>query len=295
MKNARYINQRIITFAKMKLATLLGKKFPGRFETKLHNPLFIIGCGRSGTTMLTSLLRNHKDICSFSEANEIWDPEGYRWFNKNLNRPPIWYDPIKYTEVWRDYFNGNYRKQLKNIFGCYQFISRKKIFLNKSPMNTFRISDIFEIFPDARFIHIIRDGRAVAFSWAVKEYATIQKHADVYRKRGFFYTFNELIKYTALSWVKNLEEVEKQKRTWKLDDKDIFLEFKYEDFCDKPNEYIDLVCNFLSINRRRLGLDDLSHIKSMNYKWKENLDKNTIDKLNQITIPVLKKLYSEIS
>ncbi len=290
MKNTRYIYQRTIILGKMKLAGVLGKKFPGRFEKRIHNPLFIIGCGRSGTTMLTTLLRNHKDICSFSEANEIWDPEGYRWYNTNLDRPPIWFDPITYTKVWREYFNEKYKRQLKNVFGCYQFISRKKVFINKSPMNTFRIPDILEIFPDARFIHIIRDGRAVAFSWAKKEYATIQKHADAYRKRGYFCSFDELIKLTALSWVKHLEEVKKQKRKQKLIDRDILLEFKYEDFCAKPNEYLDLICRFLSLNIRRLGIDDLSYIDSKNYKWKENLKENTINELDKIVTPFLKEI-----
>ena len=161
-------------------------------------------------------------------------------------------------------------------------------------MNTFRIPDILEIFPDSKFIHIIRDGRAVAFSWAKKQYATIKKHEDVYRERGYYYSFDELIKFIAQSWVKHIGEVRKQKKKLNLVDRDILLEFTYEDFCARPEEHVDLICSFLSLNRERLRIDDLSYIKSKNYKWKENLDKNTIDELNKITTPVLKKIYSEM-
>ena len=290
MKNRNSMYQSGKVYGKKKIAGVLGKNFPRRFENKIRNPVFLIGCGRSGTTMLESLLRNHKDICSFSEANDIWDPKGYRWYNKNLKRPPIWYDPIIYTDVWREYFDDNYKSQLRNIFGCFQYISRKKIFLNKSPMNTFRIPDILKIFPDARFIHIIRDGRAVAYSWAIKEYNTMKEHMDVYKERGYYYPFNELIKLTAKSWVKNFEVVEEHKRKCDLNDRGIFIEFTYEDFCDNPEKYVSSICRLLNITRERLGIDDLSYIKSMNFKWKKNLENDIIEEINKIALPAMRKL-----
>jgi len=282
--NRKFIHESYI-YGKKKIAVFLGKMFPGKFEKNLQNPVFLIGCGRSGTTMLERLLRNHQDICSFSEANNVWDPKGYRWYNKNLKRPPIWYNPMEYTKVWRDYFNMDYIRQIRNVFGCYQFLSRKKIFLNKSPMNTFRIPDILAIFPDARFIHIIRDGRAVAFSWAVKEYSTMQQHLNVYKKRGYNYSFNELIKFTAKSWVRNIEEVRSQREKTQLVHKNNFIEFSYEEFCIDPEKYVKLICQFLSIDRDRLGKKDLSYIKSMNYKWKKNLDEDIIEEINDIINP----------
>jgi len=289
MYNNREIDKRALRTVRKRIAKSLGKSFPEKFIGKIRNPVFLIGCGRSGTSMLTILLRNHQDICSFSEANEIWDPKGYPWYCSKLKRPPIWYDTNTYFDVWRDYFDERYQRDLKAIFGCFQYISKKKVFLNKSPMNTYRIPEILKLFPDAEIIHIIRDGRAVAFSWAKKQYAAIKKHENVFRKRGYYYSFDELVKFTLKSWIVHMEEVEKQKKKLNLLDKDIMIEFTYEDFCKRPEEHIDLICNFLSLSRERFKINDLSHIKNMNYKWKENLSDDTKNDMNEILSSYHKK------
>lgn len=286
-----YFKTKIAT--KKKLAMLIGRKFPKKFEKYLNNPVFLIGCGRSGTTMLRKILSTHQDICSFSEANEIWDPEGYPWYESNLNRPPIWYDSVEYIKRWRSYFNDNNKQELKGVFGLYQYISRNKIFINKSPINTFRIIDILEIFPDSKFIHIYRDGRAVAYSWAIKQYNFIKKHEKVYRERGYYYSFNDLIRFTAKSWVSHIEEVEYQKKNLKLLDKNIFLELSYEDFCEDPRKNIKNICNYLSIKEEDLNLKNFKKVTNKNYKWKNNLNEDIILELNNIIMPILSKLYQK--
>jgi hypothetical protein len=291
MYSGKEIYNGFFRIGRKRISSILGKQFPDRYENKICNPLFIVGCGRSGTSMLTKLLRDHKDICSFSEANEIWDPEGYPWYRSNLNRPPIWFDAKTYFKVWREYFNNRYKKELKGIFGCYQHLSKQNIFLNKSPMNTFRILDILEMFPDSKLIHIIRDGRAVTYSWTIKQYASIEKHKEIYKKRGYYFNFNDLIKYIAKSWIEHIEEINKQKNNKNLIEKGIMLEFTYEDFCKEPNKYIDTICSFLSIDKKRFNIDDFSYIKSMNFKWKENLNENIIAEINDILASTLNKIY----
>ena len=287
---SEHLYKKASRYGKKKLSKILGKYFPDRFGKKIRNPVFVIGCGRSGTSMLTILLRNHLDICDYSEGNELWDPKGYHWYNSNIKRPPIWFDADKYIEVWRQYFSEKYKRQLKGVFGCYQHLSRRSVFLNKSPMNTFRIPDILEIFPDSKFIHIIRDGRAVSYSWGIKQFEIMKKHEDIYRKRGFYYPFNELVKYIAQSWIDHIEEVEKQKKKLNLIKKGILLEFTYEDFCANPEQYISSICRYLSLKRERFRIDDLSNIKSKNYKWRENLNHSTIREINKILMPTLKKI-----
>ena len=137
-------------------------------------------------------------------------------------------------------------------------------------------------------------GLTRAFSWAKKQYATIKKHEDVYRERGYYYSFDELIKFIAQSWVKHLGEVRKQKKKLNLVDRDILLEFTYEGFCARPEEHVDLICSFLSLNRERLRIDDLSYIESKNYKWKENLGGNTINEINKIVAPILKEIRLDL-
>ena len=58
-----------------KIVFILAKCFPRFFASKLKNPIFIIGCFRSGTTLLTNLLYN----------TTITDMEtGYKVFKKEV-------------------------------------------------------------------------------------------------------------------------------------------------------------------------------------------------------------------
>ena len=54
--------------------------------------------------------------------------------------------------------------EIKSIFGTYQSLARRDVFLNKTPFHSFRIPYLREYFPDAKLIYIRRDGRAVVNS-----------------------------------------------------------------------------------------------------------------------------------
>jgi hypothetical protein len=62
---------------KRQIVTALANLMPDFWISQLHNPIFIIGTARSGTTLLVRLLGSHPDIANWSEANVIWDPTGY--------------------------------------------------------------------------------------------------------------------------------------------------------------------------------------------------------------------------
>jgi len=243
----------------------------GDFRKHVKNPVFIIGCGRSGTSILTKSLRVHKEICEFSEANEIWDPKGYPWNKSNLNRPPIWSDPNEYIEKWREYFDESYKRKLKNVFGTFQYISRKKVFLNKSPMNTFRIPDIQDIFPDCKFIHMIRDGRAVTRSWTKKQFRAIEDNEEIFRNRGYYYDFDGLLKLISNSWREHIKEVFRQKEKLGLEKAGKLIELRYEDLVENPESTMNEIYDFIGLNKSNTKLSDYSYFENMNYKWKEDL------------------------
>ncbi len=271
-----------LRLGKKEFAKRLGRKDPEKYMSFLKNPFFIIGCGRSGTSMLTNILEEHRDICNYSEANDIWDPKGYPWYSTNLDRPPIWYDTDKYIKVWREYFDYQLEIELKGVFGCFQSISKTDFFLNKSPMNTLRIPDILRIFPDGKIIHIIRDGRAVAYSWGKKQMKKIEENKQQFLRRGYYYPFEEIVKFSFKSWIYHLEEVEKQKKVNGLLTNNNFLEFTYEDFSEDPHYYINSISEFIGFDKKYFKTLDLSKVKNYNFKWKENLDKGLIDEMNSL-------------
>jgi hypothetical protein len=110
---------------------------------------FIVGSPRSGTTILSSLLNQHNKIIEFYEPYYLWEQ----------------YFDVSKSDIWRvnnsKYDSG---KKIKNEFAIFLKKSNKTMVIDKSPYNSFNIKVVNEIFPNAKWIHIIRDGRDVALS-----------------------------------------------------------------------------------------------------------------------------------
>jgi len=111
--------------------------------------VFIVGSPRSGTTILGELLDNHPQISQWYEPYFVWDrffrmaPHDERSAEDATNR-------VK-EQIFRDF--ERYRKNKK----C-------RVLIDKSPRNSLKIPFILKIFPNARFIHLLRDGRDVTLS-----------------------------------------------------------------------------------------------------------------------------------
>jgi len=267
------------------LSRKTGKYLSKYSENWIKNPVFIIGSARSGTTLIGNLLGLHKDIANFSEANEIWDPFGYPWRDSNLKRPPNWIDPYKFNEMWWQEVSQGYYKEIKGVFGVFQKLSVKKVFINKTPMNTFKIPYLLEMFPNAKFINIYRDGRAVTLSYFKKTYSKLLEKEKMYKSKGYFFGKDELLNILAKFWVEHLKEVEKQRGV--LDIEDRMYEVSYENFCNNPKGELSGLYDFINLKASRSGIKKTPIIKNMNYKYKEELSKKQIESITEIMTEML--------
>ena len=111
--------------------------------------VFIVGSPRSGTTILGKILDGHRDISQWYEPYFIWD--------KHFRNAE---DDVRSI---RD-ATAAVRQQILNSFKRYQKKNGSSLIVDKSPRNSLKIPFIREIFPGAKFIHILRDGRDVTLS-----------------------------------------------------------------------------------------------------------------------------------
>ncbi len=251
----------------------------------VKNPTFIVGSPRSGTTLLIDILATHPDISAFPrEANGLWHPRSYPWELSDLSKPPLWAEPAKFTEMSLKDWSAFDKRRIRNIFGLYQLIDSRPVFLNKSAMVTFMTDHILEVFPEARFIHIYRDGRAVSFSWVQRQHKRIVVNPAPFEKTGLNLSYNEVLDRISHTWKEHIFQIERKKQA--LIDKGIFFEFSYEEFCDSPHEMTERICNYLKIEPVR-NLYNLDTVKNMNYKFRQNPDPETIERITAIMKPAL--------
>ncbi|NNF21259.1 MAG: sulfotransferase [Saprospiraceae bacterium] len=112
-------------------------------------PIIIIGAARSGTTLLGEVLSQHSKLAYRLEPKYIW-----RFGNPGKK------DDVRTTNECTpriaEYIKGRFRRFVMR--------NKKERLLEKTPSNCFRVGFINKVYPDAQFIHLIRDGRQVAVS-----------------------------------------------------------------------------------------------------------------------------------
>ncbi len=129
--------------------------------------VFIVGSPRSGTTLLENILGSHPNIADWYEPYYVWEKYLSCQENDILQ-------PRNPSEKTKDFIRNEYK-----IFGDK---SKKNIVLDKNPGHVFNIEIIHGVFPDARWIHLVRDGRDVTLS-IKKEW---DKRKQVVEKKDFF-------------------------------------------------------------------------------------------------------------
>jgi len=140
----------------------------------------IVGAPRSGTTLLRFMLDSHPDMAippetgflsiadrlkgsgdalrrDFFEAVTTFPPDAPGWNDFGLPDDEFWatlldIDPFSVADGYRAFYRTYAARFGKGRWG------------DKTPMYCLHVSSIEAVLPEARFVHIIRDGRDVALS-----------------------------------------------------------------------------------------------------------------------------------
>jgi hypothetical protein len=158
------------------------------------SPVFILGCGRSGTTILGNALSRHSKITYLNERRDLWFlayPETDIWTNKAVERNGKLFLTAADAEAGKSVM-------LRQLFIEKAAKTNRPLLVEKLPINNFRVDFLNEIFPEARFIHIYRNGFEVA-----KSIEKLSKQGQWYGSNN--YKWNQLVQLAQIDKItKNL-------------------------------------------------------------------------------------------
>ena len=266
---------------------------------KITKPIIIVGTGRCGSTVFHRLLAMHPQMMWLSGFCYRYPdkPNWNRWAVTAMGNPllrRLFGEKIRPGE--------NYRLWDKHAYGfsepCRDLVRsdvtarvKKQVRAALEPMLTLRrnrllikitgwprIGFLNEIFEDAKFIHIVRDGRAVASSLLHVNFwrgwygpqgwrAGLLSPEDQATWEGHDRSFVAL---AGLEWRIQMRAIEAARQS--LDPKR-FFEVKYEEFCERPLETCRQVLEFGELPE---SADFERHvkatsIKSMSNRWRDDL------------------------
>jgi len=197
----------------------------------LMAPVFIVGAGRSGTTWLQRLLLEHPHITGGQES------EFFLYFSACLNA--VKGDEKAQRELGLSvYWNErDFHERMISIW-MQTFVSMLKqkpqawLLSEKTPSHAMHMDLILEFLPNAKFIHIIRDSRAVVSSMVAAEKGWGKSWAA------------STAKGASITWWRSVRAA-KESGGVMLDGK--YLELHYEDLLADTKSELSKVYNYLGV------------------------------------------------
>jgi hypothetical protein len=285
---------------------------------KMQN-VFILGNPRSGTSLFRLLLNAHSRIVVPPESGfSHWWLNKYKDWKPTDSQTPRIDEFIldvlssKKIETWeldknkllKTIINANPLNYMELINTVYLSFSNSKseiqVIADKNNYYINHLNDLLDIWPNAKFIHLVRDGRDVACSYI--KVNTLNKGTKYIPK------LSVKIEEIANEWSNNLQKIDSffQKRK-----KPDVHTLRYEDLVVNPKETLDDCCAFLEQNYEPTMLayfenNDKQYtepeatiawkqktkeaIDSQNImKYKKELSKQDIELFNKIASMQLKK------
>ncbi len=119
----------------------------------VEKPIYIIGTGRSGTTILGVLLSMHREVGFLNEPKALWHSA---YPNEDLigNYSSL---PAHYR-MSEAQTNDELRITLQRLYGAYLRMTGSRRVVDKYPEMIFRTPFIKSLFPSARFLFLARNG-----------------------------------------------------------------------------------------------------------------------------------------
>lgn len=223
--------------------------------------LFIVGSGRSGTSLMAQMLNAHSSICVPPELQILFEysKNGSRLCDLFRKGKACHYQAEDFIqliarrcphklELYFDYasFFRSQTYPIPDLRGLvssfYEAIARahgKPIFCEQTPWYGQRLDLVSKLFPDAKYIHMVRDGRDVAMSFARTPWWHDDPGANLCR------------------WTKEVRTIMNYQKTL-LGEK--LLTIDYSDLVRQPENTLQAVCEHIGVAFEPHMLDSSTHI-----------------------------------
>lgn len=263
-------------------------------------PLFIIGSGRSGNTLLRAMLMAGGEVAIPPESYVL--PRTYRDHSRFSRTPWSDYAALLLGRILQHPGMAEWDLDMDALLERAHAIPKKERSLaallgllyaewgdhhapavtrwgDKTPLNTLWLPRIERMFPNAQYVHILRDGRDVSLS---------------YVKAGLYGDIAE----AAARW---RSSVRAARRHGKRVGPQRFHEVRYEDLVGDPGPTLRSICSFLGLTYSdgmldfwkaadRLGDTRLAHHENLKNplrtdsigRWREGLDVQAHDKVRAV-------------
>lgn len=205
-----------------------------------HAIPIIVGAPRSGTTLLRFMLDAHSDLAIPPETGFLAaDPavlqslprhEFAKFIEQFPLEAPAWQDFRIASTAWHETIERiaqfSPANAFRSFYRLYAARFSKTRWGDKTPSYVFHIKRISDTLPEARFIHLIRDGRDVALSW-----------------RKTWFSPGPDMKTLATHWKQSVTAGLSNRNT-----SGCYLEVRYEDLVHDPAPVLQRICRYISLD-----------------------------------------------
>ena len=265
----------------------------------IEAPIFIIGAGRTGSTIFHRIFSEHPDVAWLSKLSERYPhkPSLNRRLMRAIDYPvagsllrrrfhpsenyAFWEYYCKgFSSPFRDLLPGDVTNKTKERVrsALSEMLTNKRSRMLVKITGWPRVGFLHEIFNDAKFIHVLRDGRAVVNSVINQDWWRGWRGPQNWRwgeltpsQKEIWETYDKSFAALAgIEWTILMDATEKAR---KLIDRNQFFEVRYEDLCSNPVEVIREAMAFCNLSWSRGVENSVSQhsLSNANYKWQEEL------------------------
>lgn len=290
-------------------------------------PLFLLGAARSGTTLLYKALCLHPEVAYISNwsrrapalpllalLNRVppYVPDTRRavWFGpeaanayaygrrrrlwERLFPAPVEGEPVyRYCGVGQDQRGSPDLDQvarLRRSFAALRRFGGGSLLVSKRIANNQRIAILAAAFPDARFVHLIRDGRAVAYSLSRVDWwqdDVVWWYGDTprrWRQEG-----GDPWELCARHWVRELAAIGEGLAAVPPGQQ---LELRYEELVERPIASVKRVAAFAGLADDDGWVTELDRLRypNRNEAWREKLPADVRARIEDLQIGELRRL-----